>query len=117
MRVLLRAPALGRLARVGLVVLATLALTAATVGAAGAAGTPAAGGCGVRAGTGRPPSLQRRATCEAVVARQVAVREAWEWTLCWDEGEACEARLAWQRPVWEAWAWVLCVDVAPQSAP
>ena len=76
-------------------------------------GALVAGGCGVPAGTGWS---QQQDTCEAFVAQQVAVRQAWEWTLCWDEGEACEVRLAGQRPSWEARAWVLCVDMAP-SAP
>ncbi len=56
-------------------------------------------------------------SCEAEVAQQVAIRAAWEWVLCWDEGEACEAQIARQRPSWEAWAWVRCVNAETGGAP
>ena len=49
-------------------------------------------------------------SCEAEVAQHVAVRAAWEWVFCWDEGAACEAQIVRQLPVWEAWAWTRCAS-------
>ena len=62
-------------------------------------------------------TVRDQPSCEEQVAQQVAIRVAWEWVLCWDEGEACEAQIARQRPGWEAWAWVRCVDAEAGGAP
>ena len=100
------------------------ALIVATGAAAGERGeVPAVTGAAVGVTAGDCPlaaastTVRDQPSCEEQVAQQVAIRVAWEWVLCWDEGKACEAQIARQRPSWEAWAWVRCVNAETGGAP
>ena len=102
------------IARRGLlgVAVAVLAVLLATPGAA-AGGLAAGPAQSISTDSVRPGACLSAASavapawesCEAEVAQQLAVRAAWEWVLCWDEGAACEAQIVRLLPVWEAWAW------------
>ncbi len=107
------------------VILAVLTASMLTAGAATSAqgsstgrrspeGAVAAGACALTAAS--TPDRAASA-CEEQVAQQVAIRVAWEWVLCWDEGAACDERIERQHPGWEAWAWVRCTDEVTGVAP